>query len=101
MDSRFGQTRLLVIAYRILIATLQGSINDVDFPYLQTNHFYTLLQNRMEFDKSVLNLACIRYRFGSSHCDYLGVNHVAASVLIIAKAPVKTLNKFAPLVLLE
>ena len=58
----------------------------------------------MEFDKSVLNLARIRYRFGSSHCDYLGVNHVAASVLIItfiAKAPVKTLNKFAPLVLLE
>jgi hypothetical protein len=83
---------------------LQGSINDVDFPYLQTNHFYTLLQNRMVFDKSALSLACIRYSLVVSHYDYLGVNHVAASVLIItfiAKAPVKTLNKFAPLVLLE
>lgn len=58
----------------------------------------------MAFDKSVLNLARIRYSLGSSQYDYLSVNHVAASVLImtyIAKAPVKTLNKSVPLILLE
>ena len=83
---------------------MQTSSNDVHFPYLQKNHFYTLRQNRMAFDKSALSLACIRYSLGASQYDYLGVNHVAASVLImmfIAKAPVKTLNKFSPLVLLE